>query len=157
MCIWGDVGWGDLVRKGKQVDGRFDDELVDGAVDLIHNRWRPDPFPTWVTCVPSVRNPKLVPDFARRLAVALRLPFVPVIKKCRETAPQKSMQNSFQQVNNLCGAFLVEGWHGMEGPVLLIDDMVDSGWTFTITSSLLRDAGSGPVFPFALALVQGDR
>jgi ATP-dependent DNA helicase RecQ len=157
LCIWGDVGWGDLVRRGKQVDDYFDQELVGGAADFIRSRWRPDPFPTWVTCVPSLKNPTLVSDFARRVAAALRLPFVPVIKKIRETAPQKNMQNSYQQVNNLCEAFLIEGWHGMRGPVLLMDDMVDSRWTFTITSALLRDAGSGPVFPFALALVQGDQ
>lgn len=155
LCIWGDAGWGDLVRRGKQVEGRFDDKLVDGTMDLILHRWQPDPFPKWVTCVPSLKNPTLVPDFARRLAVALGLPFVPIIKKCRQTEPQKTMQNSFQQVNNLCGAFRIEDWEGREGPVLLFDDMVDSRWTFTITSALLRNAGSGQVFPFALALVQG--
>jgi ATP-dependent DNA helicase RecQ len=37
------------------------------------------------------------------------------------------------------------------GPVLLVDDMVDSGWTFTIASVLLLDHGSGPVYPLALA------
>ena len=36
-------------------------------------------------------------------------------------------------------------------PVLLIDDVVDSGWTLTLTSVLLRLQGSGPVYPFALA------
>jgi ATP-dependent DNA helicase RecQ len=35
--------------------------------------------------------------------------------------------------------------------VLLIDDMVDSKWTFTVVAALLRRAGSGPVYPFALA------
>jgi ATP-dependent DNA helicase RecQ len=35
--------------------------------------------------------------------------------------------------------------------VYLVDDMVDSGWTFTVCAALLRQAGSGPVFPVALA------
>ena len=35
--------------------------------------------------------------------------------------------------------------------VLLVDDMVDSGWTFTIIGRLLRMAGVGKVYPFALA------
>lgn len=39
----------------------------------------------------------------------------------------------------------------MGGPVLLVDDTVDSRWTFTVIAALLRGAGSGPVFPFALA------
>ena len=39
-----------------------------------------------------------------------------------------------------------------DGPVLLVDDLVDSRWTLTVAGSLLRDHGAGPVFPFALAL-----
>ena len=37
------------------------------------------------------------------------------------------------------------------GPLLLVDDVLDSGWTMTLGSALLRQAGSGPVYPFALA------
>jgi ATP-dependent DNA helicase RecQ len=37
------------------------------------------------------------------------------------------------------------------GPVLLVDDMVDSAWTLTVVAALLRQAGSGPVWPLALA------
>ncbi len=33
LCIWGDAGWGDLVRRGKQVDGRFEDELIKSSAD----------------------------------------------------------------------------------------------------------------------------
>jgi ATP-dependent DNA helicase RecQ len=40
----------------------------------------------------------------------------------------------------------------MKGAVFLIDDMVDSRWTFTVIAALLRRAGSGQVFPLALAL-----
>jgi ATP-dependent DNA helicase RecQ len=39
----------------------------------------------------------------------------------------------------------------LEGPVLLVDDMVDSKWTFTITGALLQEAGAEMVYPFALA------
>ena len=38
------------------------------------------------------------------------------------------------------------------GPVLLVDDVVDSRWTLTVVTAALVDAGSGPVFPFALTL-----
>ncbi|MEX2553037.1 MAG: hypothetical protein WD627_08580 [Actinomycetota bacterium] len=37
------------------------------------------------------------------------------------------------------------------GPVLIVDDMFDSGWTLTVIGVALRESGSGPVFPFALA------
>jgi ATP-dependent DNA helicase RecQ len=152
LCLWGDAGWGELVRRGKQVDGRFDQALVVGARDMIRERWQPDPAPTWVTCVPSERHPALVPDFALRLAQELRLPFVPAVRKLRPTEPQKLMNNSYQQARNIAGAFAVVPWDGMAGPVLLVDDMVDSSWTFTVIAALLRGSGSGPVFPLALAV-----
>ncbi len=36
-------------------------------------------------------------------------------------------------------------------PLLLVDDMVDSGWTLTLAAVLLQRQGSGPVYPLALA------
>jgi ATP-dependent DNA helicase RecQ len=40
----------------------------------------------------------------------------------------------------------------LPGPVLLVDDIVDSRWTLTVAGWLLRTSGSGPVHPFALAV-----
>ncbi len=42
------------------------------------------------------------------------------------------------------------------GPVLLVDDMVDSRWTLTVAAWLLRSKGSGEVWPLALALTSHD-
>jgi ATP-dependent DNA helicase RecQ len=151
LCRWGDPGFGALVRRGKQQDHRFDDQLVEAAARLIGNRWRPDPAPRWMTCVPSRRHQTLVPDFARRLARRLGLPFVECIRKVRDTEPQKTRANSFQQVQNIAGAFVVDRTMLRPEPVLLIDDMVDSKWTFTVLAVSLRKAGSGLVYPFALA------
>ena len=92
-----------------------------------------------------------MPDFARRLAAALGLPFAACVRKIRETEPQKTRQNSHQQVSNLENVFQVDREQVRPGPVLLIDDMVDSRWTITVLAFKLREAGSGPVFPFALA------
>ena len=36
------------------------------------------------------------------------------------------------------------------GPVLLVDDEVDSRWTITVAAWQLTSAGSGAVLPFAL-------
>ena len=38
------------------------------------------------------------------------------------------------------------------GPVLLVDDLVDSRWTITVAARELRRAGAPAVLPFALAL-----
>lgn len=78
-----------------QEDGRFADELV-GACASLARRWSPNPRPQWVTCIPSRRNPRLVPDFARRLARSLGLPFRPVLVKTEDRLPQKEMENSVQ-------------------------------------------------------------
>jgi ATP-dependent DNA helicase RecQ len=36
------------------------------------------------------------------------------------------------------------------GPVLLVDDMTDTGWTLTMASRVVRQAGAPAVLPFAL-------
>lgn len=151
LCVWADGGWGDVVREGKQRIHRFDDGLVAASAELIRSRWKPTPGPTWVTCVPSLREKTLVQDFATRLAAALRLPFVACITKVKNTAPQKSMGNSYHQERNLEGAFRVDAALVRNEPVLLVDDIVDSRWTFTVLAAELREAGAGPVHPFALA------
>jgi ATP-dependent DNA helicase RecQ len=104
---------------------------------------------TWVTCVPSIVRPSLVPDFARRLAEALDLPFVASVRKVRENQPQATLRNSAQQVRNVWGAFAVDDV--LDEPVLLVDDLADSKWTLTVVGRELLAAGSGPVFPFVLA------
>lgn len=148
LSIWGDAGWGQIVAEGKH-EGHFTDDLVEAVFEMITERWSPAPFPTWVTCIPSLNHPSLVPDFARRLAEKLKLPFYPIIKKIKTTPAQKEQENSFHQCHNLDGAFQIEG-KVENKPVFLIDDAVDSRWTFTIASALLKENGSGPVFPIAL-------
>jgi ATP-dependent DNA helicase RecQ len=151
LCRWGDPGFGDLVREGKQQTGLFPGRLLEAAVRLIRQQWIPQPPPAWLTCVPSGRYPGLVSDFARRLADALGIPYVQCIQRLRQTEPQKTRQNTYQQVKNLERAFQIDHNLVRHGPVLLVDDMVDSRWTMTVLGTKLRQAGSGPVFPFALA------
>ncbi len=149
LCIWNDAGWGSLVRQGKSRDGQFADQLVEACAAMVRS-WAPQPAPAWVTCIPSRRHPNLVPDFARRLAVALNLPFRPVLEKMDDRPAQKDMANSSQQARNVDGTLAVRE-QVPTGPVLLIDDMVDSKWTLTIAAYLLTSNGSGPVYPLALA------
>ena len=150
LCVWGDAGWGGLVRQGKYHDGRFSDDLVTACVKLIQE-WNPQPAPAWVTCVPSLRHPDLVPNFAQRLAASLDLPFHMVIAKIDDRPEQKTMANSTQQARNIDGSLALNGQPIPHRPVLLVDDMVDSRWTLTVSAWLLRTNGSGEVWPMALA------
>jgi ATP-dependent DNA helicase RecQ len=150
LCVWGDAGWGSLVRQGKYRDRRFADELVEACARLVRE-WDPQPAPAWVACIPSLRHPALVPDFARRLAAALDLPFFIVLEKTADRPEQKTMANSTQQARNLDGSLAICAQPLPATPVLLVDDMVDSRWTLTVAAWLLQSHGSAEVFPLALA------
>lgn len=151
LSRWNDAGWGKLVAAGKH-GGYFSDELVQAMADMIRLRWQPNPSPTWICAVPSLRHPHLVPDFASRLAQQLQPPFFNLVEKVKNNQPQKGQQNSFHQCRNLDGAFAVHQ-PLPDGPVLLIDDIVDSGWTLTVVAALLKQHGCGPVYPAALASI----
>ena len=152
LCVWRDAGWGKMVRRGKKAQ-RLDNQLVDACVQLVE-RWKPQPTPSWVSCIPSRRHPLLVPDFAQRLARALGLPFHAVLEQTEDRPEQKSMANSVQQALNLDGLLEVRR-RPLPGPVLLVDDIIGSGWTFSVAAWLLRDQGSGEVWPLALSSLNG--
>ena len=149
LSRWGDAGWGYKVRECK-ANNYFSDDLVDALAEMISERWKPNPMPEWVTCVPSLNHTELVPDFSKRLAKKLGIPFKDSVKKTKNNSQQKLMQNRFYQCNNLDGVFEITK-EILSTPVLLIDDIVDSYWTLTVISALLRKAGSGIVYPIALA------
>ena len=150
LSLLGDAGLGDLVNVGKNQQQYFSDELIDACV-VMFKEWDPQPAPTWVTCVPSLRNPTLVPDFAKRLAQALNLSFRVAIEKTDSRPEQNRLNNSFQQARNVDGSLAPLRDQILSGPVLLVDDVILSGWTLTISSWLLRKNGSGEVWPLALA------
>ena len=153
LSVYGDGGWGAVVRQAKYQSDCYPDELVEAAVALIR-KWTPHPAPRWVTCVPSTTSGELVADFARRLAAALCLEFLDVLRRVRPARPQKEMENSVQQLRNVYGAFQVMT-PVPHAPVLLVDDVVDSRWTLTVVGFALREGGSGPVHPFVLAKAVG--
>jgi ATP-dependent DNA helicase RecQ len=156
LSYWMDAGWGTKIHDCKR-DGTFGDELVGALAEMIRKRWQPwKPMSNWgwVTCVPSTRHQRLVPDFARRLAKRLQLPFYPVVEKVYSNEPQKSRKNGYHRCRNLDGAFVVREDQAVDrGPVLLVDDIIRSTWTVTVIAALLRQAGSGKVFPVALARI----
>lgn len=157
LAYWMDAGWGDLIKENKGKD-YFCDELVDAMANMIVHDWIPRLRPMWtgtgwVTSVPSNRH-SLVPNFAERLAERLLLPYKSAVVKADDHAPQKSQKNNYHRCSNLDGTFQVRKQQVHQGcPVLLVDDIVRSTWTMTVIAALLQEAGSGPVFPCALARI----
>lgn len=152
LCVYGDAGWGLEVAQGKYTDGRFSDDLVHGAVSAIRERWGARPPMEWVTAIPSASRGRLVGDFAARLAGELGLPLVECLTALVDGEPQKAMLNSVQQLRNVHHKLAVDEPAVRPSAVLLVDDVVDSRWTLTYAGRLLRTSGSGPVYPFALAV-----
>jgi ATP-dependent DNA helicase RecQ len=65
--------------------------------------------------------------------------------------------NSAQRVRSLYHGFAVPpdmaaALADLNGPVLLVDDLLDSGWTMVLAGRALRRAGAPGVMPFALAV-----
>ena len=149
LCQYGDGGWGERVE-AQLLAGAIDDDLVDALVGLVRT-WRPHPRPTWVTAVPSLRRPR-----AGRVARARVSPRSSACatsrRSCRfvRSPPQSEMSNTSQQAANVAGAFALSD-PIPDGPVLLVDDLIASRWTVATIGAVLRESGSGPVFPIALA------
>lgn len=150
LSDYGDFGYGKMIKDDKYKNGYFRDELVDATIELIKNKWDELERIDCVAAVPSLRRPDLVSSFAERVAQKLGVRFVDVIKKPKETEQQKAMENSNMQAKNAYSAFQVT--EDMDyGNVLLIDDMVDSGWTLTVCGLLLKQKGAKKIYPYALA------
>ncbi|WP_308616592.1 RecQ family ATP-dependent DNA helicase, partial [uncultured Enorma sp.] len=142
---------GQLAATGKYRDGRFSDELLLESARYLRSATAGVGIDA-VVAVPSLRRPTLVPDFAERLAYALKVPFVDgAVGKTAEGVAQKTLHSSALQVKNIRDTIEVAKPGLIKGKtVLLVDDMVDSGWTFAVIASELARAGAKVVYPFAL-------
>ena len=151
LSNYADAGYGMAVQKGKYVDGYFSDELVDASVKILSEFIKNNNI-EWITPVTSKRHPKLVPDFAKRLADKLGIGYFEGIKKLN-AEEQKKFENSDGQYRNASDSF--EIIQIKKENILLVDDMVDSRWTFTVCAMKMREMGSGDIYPFALANTAG--
>lgn len=151
LCYQSDPGWGDQLRDARRSGQPVGDEIVVAAAALIAD-WLPG-FDGTVAYIPSRAWP-LVSDFAARLADKLGVPLSDCIARVRDSPGQAQMENSAQQLRNVSDAFAIGGG-APRGPVLLVDDLVDSRWTMTVLSDMLLGAGAGAVYPFAVAKTKG--
>lgn len=151
LSNYADAGYGMAVQKGKYLDGYFSDELVDASAKILSEFIKNNNI-EWITPVTSKRHPQLVPDFAKRLADRLGIGYFEGIKKFN-AEEQKKFENSDGQYKNANDSF--EIIQIKKENILLVDDMVDSRWTFTVCAMKMREKGSGDIYPFALANTAG--
>ncbi|MCQ4085947.1 ATP-dependent DNA helicase RecQ [Saccharibacillus sp. JS10] len=153
LSRYSDSGWGHLVRSGKYRDNRFDDRLVDASTNALKD-WlsKNAGKDQWmISSMPSLRRPHLVRDFAEKVAHQLALPYVELLTQTSLRPEQKKMNNSQLQEQNVRDSLSLKPSNYQGYSVILIDDMVDSRWTFTVAGFLLRESGYGRILPFALS------
>jgi len=155
-----DIGWGLPLRRllhETASDVPVPDDTVAAAVKVLKS-WSWERRPAAVVSVPSARRPTLVRSFAARIAELGRLADLGPLESYRPPDASRSQSNSAQRVRALRGSFGVsaaqrDAIQQLGGsPVLLVDDLIDTGWTMAITGRELRLAGVSEVLPFGLAL-----
>ncbi|MFF3754448.1 RecQ family ATP-dependent DNA helicase [Streptomyces sp. NPDC002018] len=167
-----DIGWGNRLRPmlaAHAPDGPVPDEVVNAVVSVLADWARgpggwasgaadAPPRPVGVVTMASRGRPRLVGSLGARISQVGRMPLLGTVEYGPDAADTRiSRTNSAQRVRalhealtvppELAGALVAAG-----GPVLLVDDLSDSGWTLAVAARLLRKAGAKGVFPLVLAI-----
>jgi ATP-dependent DNA helicase RecQ len=152
-----DIGWGTRLRElvgAGAGDAEVPDDIVAACVRVLAT-WEWAARPVGVVTMDSRTRPRLIRDLGRRLGEIGRLPVLGEVEYV--AAHSAHPANSARRVAQLWTALCVpddlkEGLSTLDGPVLLVDDVLDSGWTMTLAARLLRTAGAPAVLPFTLAV-----
>jgi ATP-dependent DNA helicase RecQ len=157
-----DIGWGTTLR-ALLAEGAPDEpvtaQLTDALVKVLA-AWDWAQRPVSVVTMPSRTRPLLVGSLGTRIAAIGRLTYLGALGYATPDGPGPRRHNSAQRLASLWRAVTVpddlrSALKASDGPVLLIDDQIDTGWTMTVAAALLRDAGAPAVLPLALATATG--
>ncbi|HEU5418829.1 MAG TPA: DEAD/DEAH box helicase [Streptosporangiaceae bacterium] len=162
-----DLGWGTRLRAllaGAAGDGTAADEPVPpdivAAVVQVLADWTWAERPAVVVTIPSRTRPRLIASLGEQIASIGRLPYAGSLEYAspdRLAAPGARQRNSAQRLQAVWQQLAVPGpvrsaLAEAAGPVLLVDDQVETGWTLTVAARALREAGAPAVLPFSLAI-----
>jgi ATP-dependent DNA helicase RecQ len=157
-----DIGWGTTLRAllaDEAPDGPVTDQLTDAVVKVLA-AWDWSQRPAGIVTVPSRTRPVLITSLGQRIAQVGRLPYLGPLGYASPDGPGPRRHNSAQRLRSLWHAFTVpddlrEALSRPTGPLLLIDDRIETGWTMTIAAKQLREAGAPAVLPLAFAVTTG--
>ncbi|TDD04623.1 ATP-dependent DNA helicase RecQ [Saccharopolyspora terrae] len=152
-----DIGWGNRLREllaAGAPDQELPDDLFQAAIKVLA-AWEWEQRPVGVVALGSRTRPKLVRSLAERIAGIGRLPLLGEVLTNPNTTPNRAT-NSAQRVASLWRQFKIDEelagkLAALDGPVLLMDDYADTGWTATVVGRMIRRAGAPAVLPFTLA------
>ncbi|MFJ6750335.1 RecQ family ATP-dependent DNA helicase [Streptomyces sp. NPDC091266] len=168
-----DIGWGNRLRPmlaPQTPDGPVPDDVSSAVVTVLAD-WAKGPGgwasggadaparPVGVVCLGSHSRPQLIRSLAERISAVGRMPFLGTVVSVDEAESRIPRSNSAQRLRALHASLsvppeLTQALVSAGGPVLLVDDFADTGWTLSVASRLLRRAGADGVYPLVLA-VQG--
>ena len=147
-----DLGYGGALRelfRPETPDGPVPVPLVQAVVEVLGD-WRP--AVDGIVHVESATRPTLVADLAAGLARYLKVPVLGTLAIVDpDVAPGQGSANSAQRVAAVGRRYDLHADVPAGARVLLVDDLVGTGWTLTVATRSLRRAGAGEVLPLALA------
>ncbi|MBZ9640764.1 RecQ family ATP-dependent DNA helicase [Streptomyces sp. PSKA30] len=165
-----DIGWGNRLRPilaPQAPDGPVPDDVARAVVGVLAD-WAKGPGgwasgaadaparPVGVVTVASRTRPVLIHSLGARIAEVGRLPLLGSVEYAVDASPV-SRSNSAQRLKALDGALTVPpplsgALTENRGPVLLVDDFTETGWTLAVVARVLRRAGAQEVLPLVLGV-----
>ncbi|TDN87286.1 DEAD/DEAH box helicase [Microbacterium sp. BK668] len=149
-----DLGWGGRLREmfaPGSADGAIPPDLLDACLRVL-GEWKWQQRPVGVVAMPSRARAELVATTAGGIAAAGRLPMLGTLDLLDGGPTGGPGGNSVFRLSGLWGRLSAARIEAPRGPVLLVDDLVDSRWTLTVAARELRLVGATDVLPFALAV-----
>ncbi|QEP06229.1 ATP-dependent DNA helicase RecQ [Glutamicibacter sp. ZJUTW] len=153
-----DLGWGNRLRQifADPADNPIDKAMFEACIKVLAE-WNWEERPVGVVAMPSNKRPQLITSLAQGLAEVGRLRYLGQLEY-RGPGPQNGPGgNSAFRVAAVADAFelptqLEQLIANAPGPVLLVDDLVDSRWSIAMAGRALRIAGAPGVMPFTLGV-----
>lgn len=167
-----DIGWGNRLRPllaPQTPDAPVPDDVAHAVVTVLAD-WAKGPDgwasgapdaptrPIGVVTLPSRSRPQLVQSLGSRISTVGRIPLLGSLEYTEHSDDLSvPRSNSAQRLRALHGALVVppslrEALEAASGPVLLVDDMTESGWTLAVAARLLLRSGAQGVLPLVLAV-----